>query len=207
MTCLALLGIGHGASVLADEPFPKRRAGLWEIRVAGADALGMPPAHFCVGEFTDTAELHLDRAIGTRGSCSLGGFEPAGDAWVAESTCTEGSTTVTKVSVASGDFQTGYRIDTLVTQLLRGGARREDREAVVGTWIGPCEAGQRPGDLVIPGMGTLNMDDGTFEAEPKPAPKPPTKSAPKSAPKATAKPSPAPKSTPKPASPNPPAPR
>jgi hypothetical protein len=159
------------ASPVADagEPFPKRRPGLWEIRSAGADAVGMPPAKFCVGPDTDTADLHLDRAVGPRGSCTLGRFLPAGEAWVAESICTEGSTTVTKQAIATGDFETGYRIDTLVTQPLRGGAQREDREAVVGTWVGPCEPGQRPGDLVIPGMGTLNMDDGSFTAEPPPA--------------------------------------
>jgi hypothetical protein len=194
MTCLALLGIGHGALTatgLDDEQvFPKRRAGLWEIRVAGADAVGMPPARFCVGEHTDSAELHLDRAIGIRGSCSLGGFEPAGEAWVAESTCTEGNNTVTKVSVASGDFQTEYRIDTLVSQVVRGGTRREDREAVVGKWVGPCEPGQRAGDLVIPGMGTLNMDDGAFEAEPPPKPRPKTSSQRQPKPKPAASPAP-----------------
>jgi hypothetical protein len=179
MTCLAAIGIGHGhgASVAADD-FPKRRPGLWEVRVAGADAVGMPPARFCVGDQTDTAEMHLDRAVGTRGSCVLGAFEAAGDAWVAESTCTEGRNTVTKVSVATGDFQTEYRIDTLVKQEMRGSSRREDREAVVAKWVGPCGPEQRPGDLVIPGMGTLNMDDGSFEAEPKPpAPTPARKPA------------------------------
>lgn len=148
---------------------PKRRSGLWEVRSAGAEALGMPPTRFCVGDATDTAAAHLDRAGGERGSCSLGHFVRAGDAWVAESTCREGRSTVVSRAVASGDFESEYRIDTIVTQAGAPPApRRESREAIVARWLGPCTAGQRPGDLVVPGMGTLNMDDGSFRAEPPP---------------------------------------
>ncbi|MFO0459054.1 MAG: hypothetical protein ACK50I_07545, partial [Burkholderiales bacterium] len=41
------------------EAHPRRRAGLWEVRVAGSDAIGMAPTRFCVGEQTDTARSHL----------------------------------------------------------------------------------------------------------------------------------------------------
>jgi hypothetical protein len=162
-----------GSATVPQEPYPKRREGLWEIRSVGSDAVGMPPQQYCVGENTDTADAHLDRAAGERGSCTMGKFEQAGDAWVAESVCREGRSTVTKRAIASGDFETEYRIDTVVTQATGSGVRREDREAIVARWIGPCEPGQRAGDLVIPGMGTLNMEDGTFEAEP--AKKPPSR--------------------------------
>lgn len=126
----------------------------------------MAPTLFCVGEHTDTARAHLDRSPGPRGSCSLGEFVRSGEAWVAESVCREGRSTVVSRAVASGDFENAYRIDTIVTHAATAaGTRREDREAVVARWLGPCEPNQRPGDLVIPGMGTLNMDDGTFRAE------------------------------------------
>jgi hypothetical protein len=149
------------------EAHPKRRAGLWEVRSANSESLGLPPTRFCVGEQTDSARAHLDRSPGLRGSCSLGAFVRSGEAWVAESVCREGKSTVTGRAVATGDFETEYRIDTVVTHAAHGApARREDREAVVARWLGPCETGQRPGDLVVPGMGTLNMDDGIFRAEP-----------------------------------------
>ena len=158
------------ATALAPSPaesHPKRRAGLWEVRSANADSLGMPPTRFCVGEQTDSARAHLDRSPGQRGSCSLGEFVRSGEAWVAESVCREGKSTVTGRAVATGDFETEYRIDTVVTHAAPGApGRREDREAVTARWLGPCETSQRPGDLVVPGMGTLNMVDGTFRAEP-----------------------------------------
>lgn len=122
---------------------------------------------YCVGEQTDTAEAHLDRVIGTRGACSLGAFQRAGAAWVAESVCKEGKNQVTSKAIASGDFETEYRIDTVVNyEPALGGVKREDKEAVVAHYMGSCPAHHRPGDIVIPGMGTLNMVDGRFKPEP-----------------------------------------
>jgi len=164
--CLMLAGGTLGTAANAESEFPKRRAGLWEVRSVGAQASGLPPTRFCAGEGTDTAQGHLDRSVGARGSCTLGAFRRAGDAWLAESICREGRTVVTSRAIASGDFDTGYRIDTLVSyEPPLGGVRREDKDALEARWLGPCAAGQKPGDIVVPGMGTLNMIDGTFRAE------------------------------------------
>ncbi len=165
--CLAF-ACGARAAHADEADFPKRRPGLWEVRSVGAQASGLPPTRFCVGEATDSAGNHLDRAVGTRGSCTLGAFRRAGDAWLAESTCREGRSVVTSRAIAAGDFGSAYRIDTLVTyEPPLGGVRREDRDALEARWIGACAPGQKPGDIVVPGMGTLNMVDGTFRAEPR----------------------------------------
>jgi hypothetical protein len=148
--------------------YPARKPGLWEIRNEAGDALGMPPTQYCVGERTDTPENHLDRAAGDKGSCSIGPFKRVGISWVAESVCKESRSTVVSQSIASGDFQTQYRIDTLVFYSPPlANNKREDKEAVVARYLGPCGPGQRPGDLVVPGMGVLNMGDGTLRQPPK----------------------------------------
>ena len=154
-----------------DAGFPKRKAGLWEVRVASSQAAGLPPTQFCVGEDTDTADAHLDRTAGQKGACTMGAFRRAGEAWLAESVCREGRTTVTSRAIASGSLDSEYRIDTVVNyDPPLGGVRKEDKEAVVARYVGPCAPTQKPGDMVIPGMGTLNMVDGTFRAEPAPRP-------------------------------------
>ncbi len=159
----ALAGPGD-ENVLRDHP--KRRAGLWEIRSVGAQASGLAPTRFCVGARTDTAASHLDRSVGRRGSCEFGAFQRAGDAWLAESVCRESRTVVTSRSVATGDFVHAYRIDTVVHyDPPLAGVRREDKDALEARWLGACHEGQRPGDMVVPGMGTLNMVDGSFRAE------------------------------------------
>ncbi|MGD9944208.1 MAG: DUF3617 domain-containing protein [Burkholderiaceae bacterium] len=185
LASLAVLLTGAAATVLAqpaDSEFPKRRPGLWEVRTVGAQASGLPPTQFCVGEGTDTAEHHLDRGVGQRGSCRFGAFRRAGRAWLAESVCRESRTVVTSRAIATGDFEQGYRIDTQVLyDPPLAGIRREDKEALEARWSGPCLPGQKAGDVVVPGMGTLNMVDGGFRAEPKPAAPPrrrPAKAAP-----------------------------
>lgn len=151
--------------------YPSRRIGLWEVRSVGVQASGLEATKFCVGPQTDTPAHHLDRNVGRRGSCDFGAFERAGQSWLAESVCREGRTTVTSRSVASGDFLHRYRIDTVVQyDPPLAGVRREDKDALEARWLGPCAAGQKPGDVVVPGMGTLNMVDGRFHAEPEAQP-------------------------------------
>lgn len=153
-----------GSSLAAD--FPRRRSGLWEVHSASAQALGLPPTLQCIGDRSDSAKWHLDRAVGKRGSCTLGAFRRMGNAWVADSICREGRTVVSSRKIATGDFLTYYRIDTIVRyEPPLGGSRDEDKEALEARYIGRCAPGQRPGDVVVPGMGTLNMTDGTFRGE------------------------------------------
>lgn len=165
----SLLAPAPAAASDAPSDHPRRKPGLWEVRTAGAHASGLPPTRYCVGEDTDNERSQLDRSIGERGACTLGPFRRAGTAWVAESVCRQGRTSVVSRAIASGDFSAEYRIDTIVQyDPPLGGVRREDKDAVVATWLGPCEPGQKPGDMVMPGMGTLNMFDGSFRAEQKP---------------------------------------
>ncbi len=156
-------GVAQGYSL----GYPRRKPGLWEVRNSAGDTLGMPSTSYCVGDRTDTQENHLDRAAGEKGSCSIGAFKLVGISWVAESVCKESRSTVVSQSIASGDFQTQYRIDTLVFYSPPlANNKREDRESVVARYLGPCGPGQRPGDLVVPGMGVLNMGDGTLKQAP-----------------------------------------
>lgn len=151
--------------------FPRRRPGLWEIRSVGSQAVGLPAIRFCVGEQTDNPASHLDRTPGTRGSCTMGAFERAGEAWLSETICRESRAVVVSRAIAAGDFSNAYRIDTLVTyDPPLGGVRKEDKDAVVAVRIGDCPATHRPGDMIFPGMGTLNMSDGHFRPEPEPRP-------------------------------------
>ncbi|MFO1195737.1 MAG: DUF3617 family protein [Burkholderiaceae bacterium] len=169
---LGAVAAAPGAAAGPD-PYPRRKPGLWEVKAASAQASGLPPTLHCVGEQTDGPDAHLDRSVGAKGACTLGAFRRAGLAWLAESVCREGRTTVVSRAIASGDLDSEYRIDTVVTYAPPlGGVRREDKEAIVARWAGPCASGQKPGDMVVPGMGTLNMVDGSFRAEPPPRPAP-----------------------------------
>jgi len=139
------------------------------VRSVGAQAAGLPPVRQCVGEGTDTPSHHLDRSSGQRGACRFGPFQRAGLAWTSESECRQGSTRIVSSSVLTGDLNASYRIDTLVRyDPPLAGTKREDREALEARRLGPCLAGQAPGDVVVPGMGTLNMGNGEPRRGPRP---------------------------------------
>jgi hypothetical protein len=153
-----------------ENSFPKRKAGLWQIKAVGLEQAGMPPTLFCVGEVTDTQTQHLDRKPGVLGSCTMGSFKQAQGGWLAESICKDSRTTVKSQAVLTGDLNLEYRIDTVVTYLPPiAGTRKTDQDSLVAKFMGACAAAQKPGDLVVPGMGTLNLNDGTFRAEAKPS--------------------------------------
>lgn len=146
--------------------YPRRKPGLWEIRNSAGQQLGLAPVHFCVGPQTDTPEQHLDRKVGKRGACRLGAFRRVGITWVADSVCRDSHTTVVSQSTVAGDFQTHYRIDTVVLYSPPlANNRREDHEFTEARWLRTCPAGQKPADLTIPGMGVLNMLDGGLRPE------------------------------------------
>jgi hypothetical protein len=149
--------------------YPRRAVGLWEVRSVGAQAAGLPPARQCVGQGTDTADHHLDRSPGRRGACEFGPYRRAGAAWLAESECRQGRTLVSTRSIVTGDLESAYRIDTLVRyDPPLAGTKREDRDALEARRLGPCLAGQAPGDVFVPGMGPLNMGIGEPRRGPRP---------------------------------------
>lgn len=163
------LALAAMLSQAAASGFPQRRPGLWEVRGVGSDAAGLPPALHCIGERTDTAEHHLGRTPGTRGVCRLGPFVRAGDAWVAESVCRDGKTVVSSRKVAVGDFRSHYRIDTVVRyEPPLAGVREEDRDALEAKYLGPCGPDMKPGDIEMPGLGVLNLDEGGSPRASKP---------------------------------------
>lgn len=160
-----LLLTGIATTVRASD-FPKRQAGLWEIQSEVSRAAGLAPAQQCVGPNSDTAREHLDRTIGRRGYCDLSPFtRNENNVWIAQSTCRHRRKVVITRKIATGDFLTNYRIDTIVRSRRKRRTRTLVQDILQARYLGPCLAGQRPGDLITPGMGTLNMTDGAFQRE------------------------------------------
>ncbi len=143
--------------------YPKRKSGLWEIKTTAASGAGLPPSYFCVGDTTDNSQAQLDRQpASTSGACKFGAYQKVGNGWLSEAVCKEGRNTITSRSLASGDFEKSYRIDTYVNYSppLKSG-KREDKEALVANYMGACRQGQKVGDMFVPGMGYINMVDGS----------------------------------------------
>ena len=152
---VVLLLAGPGAAEPSDPP--KRKPGLWEMKMSSGQTQGMPAIQQCVDKKTDdlmTKELGPNQKT----QCSKNETRKAGDKFFVESVCKIESSTVKTRAVFTGRFDSAYKADIKSTYdpPLRG--MKEASSVIEAKWLGPCKAGQRPGDISIPGMPNINMD-------------------------------------------------
>ncbi|MDH3444419.1 MAG: DUF3617 domain-containing protein [Deltaproteobacteria bacterium] len=154
---VALLTISSTASAATFDS-PKRKSGLWEIRITSAEAGGTHTIQQCVNEKTDDL-MKNDMDGMEKSACSKSTLRKEGDKFVHESVCkVEGSTAKTR-AVISGRFDSAYRVDTKSNYEPPMQGMRESSMKMDAKWLGPCKAGQKPGDVVMPGMPNINMDE------------------------------------------------
>jgi hypothetical protein len=145
-------------SMAASFDAPKRKSGLWEMKMSGGQAKGMPAIQQCIDEKTDDL---MQKEMGERqkSQCSKNELRKEGDKVVAESACKVENSTAKTRAVFTGRFDSAYKADikTVYEPPLKG--MKESSSVIEAKWLGPCKAGQRPGDISMPGMPNINMDD------------------------------------------------
>jgi hypothetical protein len=140
-------GLALGASDL-----PKRKSGLWEIKLSNPAVKGVQAMQQCIDEKTD--DLMKNRTV--KQSCSKNEMRREADKWVAESICQfDGSTAKTR-AVFTGKFDSTYRADIKSTYEPPLHGMRESSAVIEAKWLGVCKPGQSPGDIFIPGMPNMN---------------------------------------------------
>jgi len=137
------------------EDLPKRKSGLWEIRMAmpGMPA-GMGPMQTCVDEKTDDLMNQQSQAR-VQKNCSQTQVKRDGDRVVVHSVCQFDKVTATTDATFSGHFDSGYRGDIKTAFNPPMAGRGETRMTMEAKWLGPCKTGQKPGDVVFNGR-TMN---------------------------------------------------
>ncbi len=150
-------------SGLVQADMPKRKPGLWEIKMTSESSRGGGPmvSQQCIDAKTD--DLMQQRAQGMgKLECSKNTVRKEGGKTIAESVCKFGDTTATTRAVFSGDFASNYRGEIHSTYSPPMMGMKEARSTVEAKWLGACKAGQKPGDVIMPGMpggGKFNMDE------------------------------------------------
>ena len=153
---LALLPAGARAVDL-----PLRKAGLWEIKMtqAGSPLPEMTMQH-CTDESTDKDMNNMVSPMAKQ-VCSKQEVQKTATGYVTDSVCSVGGMSVSSHSEISGDFNSAYTVTTTSHSDL--GAKAAPRDIVTrnsAKWLGACKAGQKPGDIVMPGGGfKLNIKD------------------------------------------------
>jgi hypothetical protein len=138
-------------SLAAD--FPARKPGLWQLNMMSAT--GHTSFQECVDAHTDQA---MQSQIGGKrpGVCSNSSLQKSGDTITREFTCTGGGYTTFIRMVATGNFDSNYTVT--MTSRVQGQPAPPPITATA-KWLGPCAAGQRPGDIIMANGKTMNILD------------------------------------------------
>lgn len=143
------------AGALAGE-MPLRKPGLWEIMTRSED---MPGAGIAIRQCIDqnTDQLLQQQAKDGKADCSAIELKRAGERVTLHAVCRVEGSTVTTDATYVGNFSAGYRgeMHSRYTPPLHGiGETRMTQEA---RWLGPCQPGQKPGDVIMPNLGGMNL--------------------------------------------------
>ena len=143
---------------------PTRKAGLWELTMT-FEGRSLPPQVMkqCVDAASDKL-MNLDFAGSNDLACSKQDMTRNGGTIVIDSVCKFGETTTTSHAVVTGSFDSVYAVRVSSTR--QGGPPlpgiapgAETHMTIAAKWLGPCAAGQKPGDVIMANGMSMNVLD------------------------------------------------
>jgi hypothetical protein len=163
LVAILLAAVAIAAPALAVD-LPTRKAGLWEMTMDFHNAR-LP--HQTMKQCTDAASdrlMNMNFAGSNEQACSKKDIAPSNGGYVIDSVCTFGTMATTSHAVVTGSFDSAYTVD--VTSTRKGGpsapgmaANGQSHMTITAKWVGPCAAGQRPGDVTMSNGVTMNVID------------------------------------------------
>ena len=155
LSLIALAAACVSGSSLASD-LPKRKPGLWEISMNVEGAPNMGPMQQCIDQNTDN--LMQQQAKQGKSECSVMDVKPSGSKVTIHTVCKLEGTTVTTDGVFEGSFETSYKgtMKSRFNPPMHG--MSESNMTQEARWVGPCKPGQKPGDVVMPNMGGVDLN-------------------------------------------------
>jgi len=153
---------------------PPRKPGLWEIKLnfEGRNLPAQVIKH-CVDQTTD--KLMNAQFSGAQVACSKQDMKNSGGTITIDSVCKFGDATTTSHTVITGSFDSAYMMR--VTSSREGGRPLpgatpggETHMNLEAKYLGPCEAGQKPGDMIMANGMKMNILDMPKMGAPPPRP-------------------------------------
>jgi len=152
------------ASPVSALDMPTRKSGLWELKMEfQGHNLPAQLMQQCTDASTDKL-MTLNFGGAAERNCQKRDIQKSGNAITVDSVCQFGETTTTSHAVVTGDFNSAYTIQVNST---RQGGRPvpgvapggETRMTITAKWLGPCAAGQKPGDVMMGSGMKMNVLD------------------------------------------------
>lgn len=157
--------------VAAQDGFPRRKAGLWEMSMQLPERAGatMKSQH-CVDEKTD--EQAQRRALGDApdARCEQRNVKRSAGLYEAEFSCQGKSGKTDGKIKLTGDFSTRYTMDNQVRYDPPRGGKSEAKSTTHGQWMGACPADMKPGEMRMTGMPMGQRKDSAGRERAPPTP-------------------------------------
>ena len=153
-----LLSVGAASAA----ELPMRKAGLWDLKMT-FEGGAMPPQTMqqCVDAATDKL-MNSGSGGMSRETCTKKDVKTSGNTITMDSVCQSGGTTTTSHAVITGSFDQAYTVR--VTSTRQGGPPtpgttpgQATNMAIEAKWLGPCKAGQKPGDMMMANGFKMNV--------------------------------------------------
>ena len=155
-----LLAVILGAGLAQAQDVPKRKSGLWEIKVQSFRKEGVRTMQMCVDPKTDNAVRQLVEAR-RHESCKKVTLRREGDKQLVDAECTLGGsqTTAKTHGVITGSFDSAYKIESTSTFNEPVHGKSEGSAVIEARWTGPCQSDQKPGDVILANGTKFNIDE------------------------------------------------
>lgn len=155
------------AAIVAAAPafaldLPPRKPGLWELKTV-FEGRNLPASTMrqCVDAATDKL-MNANFGGSNEEACSKQDLKNSGGTITIDSVCKFGEATITSHAAVTGSFDSAYTID--VTSTRQGGLAvpgvapgAVTHMTIEAKWLGPCAAGQKPGDVIMANGMTMNV--------------------------------------------------
>lgn len=144
---------------------PARKPGLWEVSMTFVGRkLPTRSIKECLDAATDRLMNSNFAGAAVGQTCSKQDVVHSGAGIVVDSVCTVNGTTTASHAVVTGSFDSAYKVD--VTSTRQGGRPMPGvapgtptKTEITAKWLGACEPGQRPGDMIMGNGMTMNILD------------------------------------------------
>ena len=165
MPALAIAGCLTAAASASALDLPQRKAGLWELKMSieGRNLPGQAMRQ-CIDAASDKLMNSNFGGGPAQQSCAQQKVSASPGGFTVDSVCKFGAATTTTHAVVAGDFGSAYTMQ--VTSTRSGGppmpgmpAGGTSHMAISAKWLGPCRAGERPGDIMMGNGMKMNVLD------------------------------------------------
>ena len=149
-----------GATPVLAADLPQRASGLWELKVQSFRREDARTMQMCVDQKTDNAFRQLVE-LRRNENCKKVTVRRDGDKQLVDAECKlGGGENYSKThAVITGSFDSKYVIESTSTFNRPIHDQSEGATKIEARWTGPCQADQKPGDVIAANGTKYNLDD------------------------------------------------